>query len=41
VSLRNYFDGLETKSLPRHTVGNDAIPGRSGTLALQGPVFLA
>lgn len=41
VSLRNYFDGLETKSLPRHTVGSGAVPGRSGTLALQGPVFLA
>jgi undecaprenyl phosphate-alpha-L-ara4FN deformylase len=41
LSLRDYFDGLEMKSLPRHTVGNGAVPGRSGTLALQGPVFLA
>jgi peptidoglycan/xylan/chitin deacetylase (PgdA/CDA1 family) len=41
VSLRDYFDGLEIKSLPRHTVAPGEIPGRSGTLALQGPVFLA
>jgi undecaprenyl phosphate-alpha-L-ara4FN deformylase len=41
VSLRDYFDGLEIKSLPRHTVDSGAIPGRSGALALQGPVFLA
>jgi peptidoglycan/xylan/chitin deacetylase (PgdA/CDA1 family) len=40
VSLRDYFDGLETKSLPRHVVGSGVIPGRSGTLAQQGPVFL-
>jgi hypothetical protein len=41
VSLRDYFDGLEIKSLPRHIVAPAAIRGRSGTLALQGPVFLA
>jgi undecaprenyl phosphate-alpha-L-ara4FN deformylase len=41
VSLRDYFDGLEMKSLPRHTVAPGAVPGRSGMLALQGPVFLA
>jgi undecaprenyl phosphate-alpha-L-ara4FN deformylase len=41
VSLRDYFDGLEMKSLPRHTVAPGSIPGRSGTVALQGPVFLA
>ncbi len=41
VSLRDYFDGLEIKSLPRHTVAPGAVPGRSGTLALQGPVFLS
>jgi undecaprenyl phosphate-alpha-L-ara4FN deformylase len=41
VSLRDYFDGLEVKSLPRHTVGPGEIPGRSGTLAVQGPEFLA
>jgi peptidoglycan/xylan/chitin deacetylase (PgdA/CDA1 family) len=40
VSLRDYFDGLEVKSLPRHTVAPGEIPGRSGTLALQGPQFL-
>jgi undecaprenyl phosphate-alpha-L-ara4FN deformylase len=41
VSLRDYFDGLEIKSLPRHTVAPGTVPGRSGSLALQGPVFLA
>jgi peptidoglycan/xylan/chitin deacetylase (PgdA/CDA1 family) len=41
VSLRDYFDGLEKKSLPRHTVSAGEIAGRSGTLALQGPAFLA
>lgn len=41
VSLRDYFDGLEIKSLPRHAVGTGEIPGRSGTLAVQGPQFLA
>ena len=41
VSLRNYFDGLEIKSLPRHTVAPGEVSGRSGTLALQGPRFLA
>ena len=40
VSLRDYFDGLEMKNLPRHTVAAGEIPGRSGTVALQGPVFL-
>lgn len=41
VSLRDYFDGLEPKLLPRHTVAMAEIPGRSGTLALQGNEFLA
>jgi peptidoglycan/xylan/chitin deacetylase (PgdA/CDA1 family) len=41
VSLRDYFDGLEIKSLPRHTVAPGEVPGRSGALALQGPQFLA
>jgi peptidoglycan/xylan/chitin deacetylase (PgdA/CDA1 family) len=40
VSLRDYFDGLEMKSLPRHNVDSGVIPGRSGKLALQGPQFL-
>lgn len=41
VSLRDYFDALESKSLPRHVVTTAEIPGRSGTLALQGKEFLA
>ena len=33
--------GLDGKSLPVHTVVMSEIPGRSGTLALQGPVFVS
>ena len=41
VSLRDYFDALPSKSLPRHAVGNAEIEGRSGTLAVQRGEFLA
>ncbi|MBI2311024.1 MAG: 4-deoxy-4-formamido-L-arabinose-phosphoundecaprenol deformylase [Betaproteobacteria bacterium] len=41
VSLRQLFEGLEARRLPRHEVTLGEIPGRSGTLALQGPEFLA
>ena len=41
VSLRDYFDALEPKTLPYHVVNAAGIPGRSGTLALQGKEFLA
>ena len=41
VSLRDYFDALEAKTLPRHVVTAAEIPGRSGTLALQDEEFLA
>ena len=41
VSLRDYFASLELKSLPRHVVTAAEVPGRSGTLALQGKEFLA
>lgn len=41
VSLRDYFDGLPTRSLPRHRVETGTLDGRSGTLAVQGPEFLA
>jgi peptidoglycan/xylan/chitin deacetylase (PgdA/CDA1 family) len=41
VSLRDYFSALEPKTLPRHVVTAAEIPGRSGTLALQGKEFLA
>jgi len=41
VSLRDYFDALPSKDLPRHEVGAGAVEGRSGTLAVQGSEFLA
>ena len=41
VSLGDYFDALPDKNLPRHEVITGSVPGRSGTLALQGPPFLA
>jgi hypothetical protein len=40
VSLRDYFDALTARDLPRHEVTTAAVPGRSGTLALQGGEFL-
>src|SRR5689334_24316338 len=41
MSLGDYFDALPSKNLPRHEVITATVPGRSGTLALQGPLFLA
>jgi undecaprenyl phosphate-alpha-L-ara4FN deformylase len=41
VSLKDYFEGLDVKMLPRHSVMSAEIAGRSGTLALQGSEFLA
>jgi hypothetical protein len=35
------FHSLDVSSLPYCEVSNDKIPGRSGTLALQGKLFLA
>ena len=40
-SLRDYFSSLEATILPRHVVTKAEIPGRAGTLALQGKEFLA
>jgi len=40
VSLRDYFDALEPKVLPRHAVTVDEVAGRSGNLAMQGSEFL-
>ena len=40
VSLGDYFDALPDKNLPRHEVITGSIPGRSGTLAMQGQQFL-
>ncbi|MBS4097401.1 MAG: 4-deoxy-4-formamido-L-arabinose-phosphoundecaprenol deformylase [Sulfuricella sp.] len=40
VSLGQYQEHLNRDTLPRHEIIFDEIPGRSGTLALQGPEFL-
>jgi hypothetical protein len=40
VSMREIAGILDLKSLPRHEVVAGEIPGRSGTLALQGKEFL-
>ena len=40
-SLREMHAGLEPAKLPRHEVVRGAVPGRSGTLMLQGEEFLA
>lgn len=37
VSTRELFNRLDVQALPRHQVIMGEIPGRSGTLALQGP----
>ena len=39
VSLREYAEGLDISRLPRHVVIDDAIRGRSGTVASQGAEF--
>lgn len=41
TSLREYFESLPDKNLPRHETAVGQVPGRAGTLALQGPEFLA
>jgi peptidoglycan/xylan/chitin deacetylase (PgdA/CDA1 family) len=41
VSLRDYCATFEAGALPRHVVNDAEIPGRSGTLSLQGEEFLA
>jgi peptidoglycan/xylan/chitin deacetylase (PgdA/CDA1 family) len=40
VSLRSLAESLDPATLPLHTVVEGEIPGRSGTLAVQGPPFL-
>jgi peptidoglycan/xylan/chitin deacetylase (PgdA/CDA1 family) len=40
VAMRDLFAGLEPAALPLHSVEDGEIPGRSGTLARQGPAFL-
>ena len=41
VRMRDLFDTLKLQNLPRHELIMGEIPGRSGTLALQGKEFLA
>ncbi len=40
VSVRTLFESLQTRPLPRCMTGLAAIPGRSGTLLVQGQEFL-
>ena len=41
MSLGDYFDSQSDKNLPRHEAILGEVPGRTGTLAMQGPEFLA
>jgi len=40
VALDDYADALDISSLPRCVLLQEAVPGRSGTLTVQGPEFL-
>ena len=41
VAMRELLDGARVADLPLHSVIDAPVPGRSGTLATQGPAFLA
>jgi len=41
VSLRSLAESLDLKSLPRNEIARGPVPGRSGSLALQGKEFLS
>jgi peptidoglycan/xylan/chitin deacetylase (PgdA/CDA1 family) len=41
MSLRDYFDSLPNKNLPRHEAAVGEVAGRAGPLSVQGPEFLA
>jgi peptidoglycan/xylan/chitin deacetylase (PgdA/CDA1 family) len=41
VAMRSLFSDLEAGALPLHEVVDGSVPGRSGTLALQGGPFLS
>ena len=41
VSLRSLAEALDLKSLPRNEIAIGNVPGRSGTLAMQGKEFLS
>jgi peptidoglycan/xylan/chitin deacetylase (PgdA/CDA1 family) len=40
TSMRRLYETVQPMALPRHAVGPGTVPGRSGTLLLQGPEFL-
>jgi undecaprenyl phosphate-alpha-L-ara4FN deformylase len=40
VALDEYADALDISSLPRCVLRQESVPGRSGTLTVQGPEFL-
>ncbi len=40
MALDDYADALDISSLPRCVLRQEAVPGRSGTLTVQGPEFL-
>jgi undecaprenyl phosphate-alpha-L-ara4FN deformylase len=37
-SMEALFEGLDLAALPRHAVASGSVPGRSGSLAVQGAV---
>ena len=41
VSLRALFESIDASRLPRHELVRGTVPGRRGSLVLQGPEFLA
>jgi undecaprenyl phosphate-alpha-L-ara4FN deformylase len=41
TTLRDQAAGVRVEDLPLHSVVDAAVPGRSGTLACQGPAFLS
>jgi len=41
VAMRDLVEATDPGTIPLHSVVDGPVPGRSGTLALQGPAFLA
>lgn len=41
VSLSGLFESIDASRLPRHEIADGEVPGRRGSLMLQGPEFLA
>ena len=40
-AMRDLVDATDVTKLPMHSAVDGSLPGRSGTLAVQGPAFLA